>query len=271
MNFDYLLNILEFDESDKKEIKRYSDISLNRDVSRNIKLLTEKDFYESAEKELQTLLSPDEKGLKMLCAMLKAAFISYEKYLKAGISEQVFIDTMKCFSRFSGEFKKQKGYFGFDRSFWTGRELSLSLFRLGELEYETTVNENGKNVVCMHVPSDCDLSDEKVNFSLISAHAFFEKHYPEYAAAEYRIYTWLLSSALKQILPQTSKIIKFQERFNICEENPSDSYKFWVFGDSDQKPEDFAEKTTLQRGIKRYALQGNAMTEATGILKAFKK
>lgn len=269
MNFDYLLNILEFDESDREQIKRHTDISLNSEVCRNIKLLTEKNFYDFAEKELQTILYPDENGLKMLCAMLKAALISYEKYLKAGISEQVFIDTMKCFTRFTGEFKKQKGCFGFDRSFWTGRELSLSLFRLGELEYETTVTENGKNVIYMHVPSDCDLTDEKVDFSLISARTFFEKHYPEYAAAEYRIHTWLLSSSLKAILPKTSKIIKFQERFNICEENPSDGYKFWVFGDSNQKPEDFAEKTTLQRRLKRYVLEGNAMTEAAGILKGF--
>lgn len=269
MNFDYLLNILEFDESDKEEIRRYSDISLNQEVSRNIKLLTEKDFYESAEKELQTLLSPDEKGVKMLCAMLKAASVSYEKYLKAGINEQVFIDTMKCFTRFTNEFKSQKGYFGFDRSFWTGRQLSLCLFRIGELEYETTVTDDGKNVIYMHVPSDCDLTDEKVDFSLVSAKAFFEKHYPRYAASEYRIHTWLLSSSLKLILPQTSKIIQFQKRFDICEENPSDGYKFWVFGDSNVKPEDFAEKTTLQRGIKRYVLKGNVMTEAAGILKDF--
>lgn len=269
MNFDYLLNILEFDERDKEEIRRYSDISLNQEVSRNIKLLTEKDFYESAEKELQTLLSPDEKGLKMLCAMLKAASVSYEKYLKAGINEQVFIDTMKCFTRFTNEFKSQIGYFGFDRSFWTGRQLSLCLFRIGELEYETTVTEDGKNVIYMHVPSDCDLTDEKVDFSLVSAKAFFEKHYPRYAASEYRIHTWLLSSSLKLILPQTSKIIQFQKRFDICEENPSDGYKFWVFGDSNVKPEDFSEKTTLQRGIKRYVLKGNVMTEAAGILKGF--
>lgn len=269
MNFDYLLNVLEFDKGDKEEIKRYSDISLNPDVSRNIKLLTEKNFYESAEKELQTLLSPDEKGIKMLCAMVKAASISYEKYLNAGISEQVFIDTMKCFTRFTNEFKSQKGYFGFDRSFWTGRQLSLCLFRIGELEYETTVTEDGKNVIYMHVPSDCDLSDEKVDFSIISAKAFFKKYYPEYAAAEYRIQTWLLSSSLKLLLPKTSRIIKFQKRFDVCEENPSDGYKFWVFGDSNRKPEDFAENTTLQRGIKRYVLQGNALTEAAGILKGF--
>lgn len=270
MNLDRLLNVLQFDVVDAKEIKKYSYIIDDIEVKRRIKPLVETKSYETAEKELKSLFFPDEKGLKMLRVMLEAALLSYEKYLKAGISEQVFIDTMKCFTRFTGEFKKQRGYFGFDRSFWTGRELSLSLFRLGELEYETTVTEDGKNVIYMHVPSDCDLADEKVDFSLISARAFFEKHYPEYAAAEYRIHTWLLSSSLKVILPKTSKIIKFQERFNICEENPSDGYKFWVFGDSKQNPEDFAEKTTLQRGIKRYVLQGNAITEALGVLKVFK-
>ena len=38
-------------------------------------------------------------------------------YQKAGISEQMFADTMKCFPRFVREHKECFGDYGFDRAF----------------------------------------------------------------------------------------------------------------------------------------------------------
>ena len=89
----------------------------------------------------------------MLSYMLTAAFYSLEEYEEKGIPKEIFTDTMKCFSRFTQEHYKSYGYYGFDQGFWTGRQLSLQLFRLGELEFEKTIEENQKIiVVSCHLP-----------------------------------------------------------------------------------------------------------------------
>lgn len=76
------------------------------------------------------------------------------------------------------------GCCGFDRDFWTGRQLSLLLFRLGELEFEI-VSEDGEKaelsedekhshyLLHVHIPSDADLSPERCDESFLNGRAVF--------------------------------------------------------------------------------------------------
>ena len=75
------------------------------------------------------ILGDDGQGMKMLACMLRAAGNTREKYRTAGIDASVFIDTMKCFSRFVREHKNSFGVWGFDRDFWTGRRGVRTAFR----------------------------------------------------------------------------------------------------------------------------------------------
>ena len=104
----------------------------------NIKIegLTRKTDWRKAYNDLQVWIGPDEKGFKMLSCMMMAMQISFERYREAGIAESVFFDTMKCFTRFIREYYAGYGCYGFDRAWWVGRQLSMQLFRIGELEYE---------------------------------------------------------------------------------------------------------------------------------------
>ena len=92
--------------------------------------------YKAATEKLPKLFPDDERGLKKLKLLLSAALKTRALYEKNHIDEKIFVDTMKCFSRYVREHKAAFGSYGFDRDFWVGRELSLCLFRLGELEYE---------------------------------------------------------------------------------------------------------------------------------------
>lgn len=268
MTLENLLKLLEFDSQDSSLILSVSDGLTAEEKQYFYKNLSDKNNFENAEKRLIARLLPDERGLKILKVMLETAcFFSYEKYLSKGISQKVFIDTMKCFSRFSNEYKTQNGVFGFDRSFWTGRQLSLMLFRIGELEYELTNTEDLKPIVCLHVPSSSDLSKNAIEKSVTSAEEFLKEKFPEYESANYIISSWLLSPSLNEILPKTSKILAFQSMFEITKTTPSDGYKFWVYGSNDIAPVDFKEETTLQRGIKSYVLSGKVFLSAEGVLK----
>lgn len=268
MKLKNLLELLEFDSQDSSLILSVSDGLTDEERMDFYKNLSDKNDFENAEKRLIARLLPDERGLKILKVMLETAcLVSYEKYQTYGISQKVFIDTMKCFSRFSYEYKTQNGVFGFDRSFWTGRQLSLTLFRIGELEYELTKTEDLKPIVCLHVPSSSDLSKNAIEKSVTAADEFIKEKFPEYVGAEYIISSWLLSPSLKEVLPKTSKILAFQSMFKITKTAPSDGYKFWVYASNDIVPADFAEDTTLQRGIKNYVLSGKTFLSAEGVLK----
>lgn len=74
-----------------------------------------------AKLKIQNILGEDEKNIKILSCMLKGAADIYDFYKSQGISEAIFIDTMKCFTRFIDECYKMTGEYAFDREWWTAR------------------------------------------------------------------------------------------------------------------------------------------------------
>lgn len=229
--------------------------------------LTSPATFREGAKELLARTDSDKTGFSALRIMLCAALRSRELYRLRGISDEIFLDTMKCFVRFVEEHKTSYGYYGFDRGFWVGRQLSLVLFRLGELEYELS-ELDGSKAVSVHIPSDADLSPELLDRSFAQAKRFFAKQFPDYTNTEYYCDSWLISPVLKELLPAQSKIILFQNRFRMVSFNENEeSYKQWVFKKKDLEPQQFPENTSLQRRMKEHVLKGGKVGEALGILR----
>ncbi|MFT4144333.1 MAG: acyltransferase domain-containing protein [Mobilitalea sp.] len=238
---------------------------------------------------LYGLFSPDERQVKMLTYMLHRALEAYENYMQLGISEDIYIATMKCFTRFIEESYVKNGAHVFDRGWWTVRQISVKLFRIGELEYEL-INWNDEPTISIHIPSDANLSREKCVESLKLAKDFMVKYFPEYANSKYICDSWLLSPTLKELLPNTSNIIGFQNMFDIVETKP-DSMAFveWVFKQDtsnivrtapnelgitemvyqkrDINIDEMPENTSLQKKIKAYVKAEGSIGETLGILK----
>lgn len=228
------------------------------------------DDFERAEENLRAALGEDIGGWKILKTMLRTALRTLEVYRERGMSEQIFVDTMSCFSRFVREHKESFGEYGFDRAFWMGRQLSCRIFRLGTLEYEYSQDEDGGKIISVHIPSNADLSAQSIENSLSRSKEFLARFGGEYANAKYACFSWLLAPALKEVLPQQSKILYFQSLFDIKEVyEDNDGYKLWVFKNSALQPEDFPENTSLQRNLKKYVLAGGKVGEAYGILKMY--
>lgn len=231
--------------------------------------LCDKNRYWETFKALESAFAVDGDpyGFRMLKIMLTAGLYARELYIEKNIDETVYVATMNCFSRFVNEYRQAYGVYGFDRGFWTGKQLSLSLFRLGELEYELT-EFNGKKAISIHIPSGADLSEERINESLVQARNFLSEHFSEYAGGVFFCESWLLAPALKILLPSTSKIVRFAERFGIVgiNENAKD-YVQWVYKDPGLSAESFPEQTLLQKNMKQYVLSGGKVGAATGILK----
>ncbi|RKI92303.1 hypothetical protein D7V94_06355 [Parablautia intestinalis] len=218
--------------------------------------------------EIKAYLGQDPQGIKMLACMLRCGLKTWENYVKQGIPEQIFVDTMKCFSRFMGEHKEGYGNYAFDREWWTSRQIAGQLLRIGELEYEMRPDQQ-INIIDLHIPSDARLERDSLLESLHRAREFFKEKYPVYGSAKMRCCSWLLSPTLKELLPKGSRILGFQELFDIETVGIAEDSEYitWVFKRPDIAFEDLPENTSLQREMKKYLLSGRKMVDAIGIIK----
>lgn len=211
-------------------------------------------------------LGEDPDGVKILTCMLQDGLKTYENYRMLGISEQIYIDTMKCFSRFINEHKESYGTFGFDREWWTARQISAQLLRIGELEYEMA-EDAGRKYISLHIPSDAVLQEEKIRESYHAAKRLIKEVFPEYAPAEMTCHSWLLSPTLNEVLDENSRILAFQKLFDIEPTGRKETdHMQWVFKNPKLPLEDLPEQTSLQRKLKQYLLQGGTVLEAKGRL-----
>lgn len=261
----------------------YDLIDLQTEMIQKLKLVGEKialkqiDFYlkqlmdrETAVesyRHLKTLLEEDKDNMKMLYCQLECARRVFDQYQKKHIKDTIYRDTMKCFSRFIEECKKKNGRMFFDRDWWTYRQISMSLFRIGELEYEFQKYED-ENVIAIHIPSDANLSKGAVNASMKQAEIFFQTYYHDYKYEKYSCDSWLLSPRLKPLLSKKSNILSFQNRFHIVRENNEDKgYIEWLFQvPIDTNYKNLPAKTDLQKKVKEILLNGGNIGSAYGII-----
>lgn len=223
-----------------------------------------KDAYEN----LKKALGEDEDNLKMLTCQLICAVRLYDCYKEKGISDEIYVDTMKCFTRFISECKVKTGKYAFDRGWWSYRQVSMVLFRIGTLEYEL-LEENGTKSIALHIPSDSKMTKENVDASIRAAKEFLEKFYPEYADCDFTCDSWLLAPKLKEVLSEDSNILSFQNRFEIKEVFPEAKDIFeWLYKTTeDAEIHSLKEDTSLQRKVKEILLKGEKVGIAFGVMK----
>ncbi len=233
---------------------------------------------ETAEKsytDLSHYLQEDKGNMKMLYCQLECARRTYERYQKLQIPENIYIDTMKCFTRFAEECNKKNGAYFFDRGWWTYRQISMRLFRIGVLEYELLKKEGIKRI-SIHIPSDAELKKAQVDVSFREAKSFLHQFYPAYETVVFFCESWLLSPILEKLLSKESNILSFQQRFEITKVYPEPKdFLEWLFQCSDAVTygeqaivyEQLPENTSLQRKAKQWLLQGGTIGVAYGELK----
>lgn len=217
---------------------------------------------------LKDFLQGDEDGFQMLFCQLECVRRIHETYRERQIPEAIFVETMKCFQRFLRETGERTGRIYFDRGWWTYRQTSMRMFRLGELEYEPYESEEGKSIR-IHIPSDASILPARVDDSLRQAREFMRRYEPAYADVKYACSSWLLSPVLEELLPEQSNIRAFQRRFAIERVDAEDrEYMQWLFqAAEDAEPSNLPERTRLQSAAKQRILQGENIGSAYGVLK----
>lgn len=264
MNIETLCNKINLPDSVTQQVLE-ADVQLDEALlAPAFTLLTQRETGLEGYGTLSAALGDDPMGIKMLACQLRCACGRYATYQHLGIPDDIYFATMSCYTRFVTECLYYKGSYQFDRGWWTWRQLSLSAFRIGRLEFE----RRHPGEIAVHIPSGSPLPPEQVEEALTQAAAFFAKYFPEYTQAEFTCRSWLLSQELKKLLPASSNILHFMNRFTIREvDEDNQDYISWLF----QRPvgvsiEDLPENTSLQRKVKEYLLAGGKIGTASGVL-----
>lgn len=243
-------------------------LEADRAIDPNLDLtaLTREERWAEGRKALKEWLGEDPEGFKELCCMLRCALAAKGTLDALGFSEEIYYDTMACFTRFVNEHMESYGRYGFDRGFWTVRQVSCKLLRIGSLEYEL-IEQEGKPVISLHIPSDADLSREALRSSYLAARDALGRAFPAYRDAPMYCHSWLLSPTLAQLLPEGSRILAFQRSFAVTPlEKPNQEFRKWVFKTPDLPMEQYPEHTSLQRALKRVLLNGGTLVDGKGYL-----
>ena len=106
-------------------------------------LLRRMDTEAQGRAALEDLLGEDRRQYRLLACMLSCGADLHAWYGERGIPDHVYFATMGCFPRFLEECRQITGVPAFDRGWWTARQISGTLFRLGELEYELRTGDGG--------------------------------------------------------------------------------------------------------------------------------
>ena len=194
----------------------------------------------------------------------------------AGLSEQVYRDTMSDLVLWYREYVRQKGEPGVVEWEWLALPLKRRLVRLGRLQYqprtlerETTVRgvlyPAGTGVLEVHIPAGDALLPRGADDSLRRAMAFF----PPERRALLHCHSWLLAPELRELLPPGSNILYFQSLFDVYEEDFSfRQAEERVFGEIRDDIASYPERTGLQKSLKRYLLSGGKVSMGLGYVRA---
>lgn len=267
MNHLELFELLEIPNEVRLELIDYGS-KRNFEISNSIvnKILQRREWDEGI-KELQEILNDDSDGIKILWELLDIIRnYSYNEYLKRGISEDIFAATMKFCTRFLNEHYKTFHTYKFVWAWWFPRQISLSEFRIGALEYEFVEGDDCE--IAVHIPSDVNLQKESVMQSLNDFFDFRKTYFSEWKNVKLTCDSWMLMPELKDLLGEGSNIVAFQNLFEIDTLNYDATwYMGWIFPGHENVNESLPECTTLQRRMKKLLLDGKRFGIAKGHLK----
>ncbi len=237
-------------------------------VETSLQKMMNKDTAEQAHQEILAAFPEDEWKCNSMLCQLEVVRRQYDVFMEMGISEEIFVDTMKAYTRFVSEHFEKYNEYVYDRDGWSYRQASMDLFRIGCLEYEFLELE-GEKVLSVHIPSDANMKDENVGKSIAMAKEFMAKYYPDYKDSRMYCNSWLLAPKLQELLPETSNIVRFQKRFDLVRHSDEgQDCVYWVFKAPKDTPiEDLREDTSLQRKIKAVLLSGGGIGYGAGYMR----
>lgn len=218
-----------------------------------------------------------ERGLVILKAYLSWIPEMKRRYDALGIPETLFADNLRDLELWSEDYLRKYGIPGFAEWEWAANSLRLKVFRLGRLQFEPRALEAdlvcagerhpaGTPVLEIHIPAGEPLSPDTVAASLALAPEFFGTCFGRRFSLMH-CHSWLLSPALKELLPPGSRILGFQALFTVYGGDGERQAEERVFGALRDEPAAYPEDTALRRSLRAALMAGKTVGMAMGIRK----
>lgn len=225
-----------------------------------------------------------EDKLFTLSLVIAIAIKAHDDYIKRGIDDNIYYDTMKDITIWANEYHKNTQKFGLENVGWIFLHLTLSIFKIGRLQFQPTIVPYvplifyckhkkikipfKKQCINIHIPRGEKLDYNECIKSIRMSKDFFKQFYPEINLDNYMIISWLVDPRLTRIVNKESNIYKFQSLFNVVRILPTKKdTNYYVFGTKKIKDiKNLPENTSLQRKIKSYYLKGHSLGIGLGFL-----
>ena len=147
--------------------------------------------------------------------------------------------------------------------------------RYGEVSPEPVTLEGfdeplkrGDNVISIHITNGEPFTFELVEESFRRAGEVWKKYYADMDIKGYYGYSWVFNKHLRDILGRDTNITRLADLFDIFPTRGGHhgifEYVFSVPGDT--PIEELPERTSMQRGIKKYLQGGNLFLEMAGVM-----
>ena len=229
-------------------------------------------FYQDPRRCVRALEGRADAPAFFLALYVRMAYDLYPVYRYKGIPDQVYYDTFSDIALWAAAYRERTGACGLQESEWLIWHLTLRLVRLGRLQFQTDSLESARTLagvtfpagtpyLQVHIPAGSPLLREECEASYRQAMAFFRGTAPLFAC-----HSWLLSPKLSDLLPPDSRILQFAAKYQVVEEFWEDrSAEERVFGRLAGSPEEYPEKTFLQRRMKEYLRSGKRVPAALGM------
>lgn len=235
---------------------------------------------------LQALLKADRKQYAplVLAVLLCATEYTYAGYREHGIPEQYYYDMMVDITRWTESGRAEFGVPGFSEIGWARNYITMNLFQLGRLQFQFSKVDlrgklskqelkelpipNGSKSLYIHIPKGAPLDREACLDSIRQAKEFFPRYYPDFDFKGFITRSWLLDPRLKELLPESSRILRFQEMFDIIHTDNDHSHAAirFIWYRSDGNVAEYPEATSLQRTVKQYLINGGELGETFGMI-----
>jgi len=219
-------------------------------------------------------------GFGDMARLMHETLKTKERYAALGIDETIFYETMGTFKENVDECILYDGEFLFYNESWIQRYVDCKIFKLGILEFEMTELDTrypemcglrgGDPVLSVHIPLGTVMTREALDDSYARARAFFPQYFPDFQTDWFLCSSWLLSPALKELLPEGSRILGFAADYTVTHHLENDINYFPRVFHTRKAPNSISElpgDTTLRRNIKRYLMDGGKIGWTTGLMK----
>lgn len=186
---------------------------------------------------------------------------TYDFYQTKGIDDSVFFTSMKGLAWECRVCYDKTGIYGVRQvtyRAWFRRLVSGTIFTLGRLQFEIIDSifdfdldghhiNKGDTCIYVHIPGGTPLDPDECEAAYDTARKFFKEHF-QFDPVIFYCGSWLLHPWLSEVLPESSRIVKFQKQFQLVEVADSErEIRNWLFDHSDAPFDELPVKTSLHK------------------------